>query len=200
LSGTPLIYCDVAFTGGFEKLDRRVPAMAPGAVCGQCSSEVFGCAYRRVEKMGTIKADKVSQVTEFRPPGFDNGGNARGRANDARNKAPLAMEALLESASEAITRKLIDKALEGDMTALRICVERLLPPRRDCPVVFDLPAIETAADALSASTSVLAACAKGALSPGEAATVMDLIATHTRTLEVAEIEARLIALEKERKP
>jgi hypothetical protein len=108
------------------------------------------------------------------------------------------MEALLDGEAEAITRKLLEKALEGDTTALRLCLERLLTPRRDRPVVFDLPPIETNADALSASSSVLGACAEGILTPGEAAQVMESISTHVRMLESVEIEARLSALEKER--
>jgi hypothetical protein len=110
----------------------------------------------------------------------------------------LAVRELLEGAAEAITRKLIDEALEGDRIALRFCFERLVPPRRDCAVAFELPPIASAADALNVSSSVLAACARGALSPAEAATIMDLIGTHVRTLEVADFEARLTVLEEER--
>jgi hypothetical protein len=62
-------------------------------------------------------------------------------------------EALLDGEAEAISRKLIEKALEDDTTALRLCLERILPPS-DRPVAFDLPKIETAADALKASASV----------------------------------------------
>ena len=83
------------------------------------------------------------------------------------------------------------------MTALRLCLERILPPRRDRPVPFDLPKIETVADALKASASVLTSCAAGALSPGEAAEIMGLISTHVRTIEVSEIEARVTALERD---
>jgi hypothetical protein len=129
----------------------------------------------------------------------DKNGNAKTRHRDSRNKRSIAIETLLDGASEAITRKLIEKALEGDAIALRLCCERLLAPRRDCPVAFDLPPIESVADAVGASSSVLAACAKGMLSPGDAAAIMGLIATHTRTLEVADIEARLSALENEKK-
>jgi hypothetical protein len=41
------------------------------------------------------------------------------------------MEALLDTEAEAITRKVLAMALEGNMAALRLCFERLLPPRRD---------------------------------------------------------------------
>jgi hypothetical protein len=126
----------------------------------------------------------------------DKSGNAKIRHRDSRNKRSIAIETLLDGAAEAITRKLIEKALEGDAIALRLCCERLLAPRRDCPVAFDLP-IKSAADAVGASSSVLAACAKGMLSPGEASAIMGLIATHARTLEVADLEARVSAIENE---
>lgn len=125
-------------------------------------------------------------------------GNPQGRPRGSRNKTTLAVEALLEGEAEGIARKAIERALSGDMAALRLCLERLLPPRHDRPVAFDLPKIETASDALNGSSSILAACAAGALTPCEAAQIMDLISTHLRALEVTEIEARLTALEKAR--
>ena len=70
---------------------------------------------------------------------------------------------------------LIARALAGDGAALSFCVRRLLPPRRDRPVMFDLPPIENANDLATASQAVIAACAEGNLSPCEAAAVMDLI-------------------------
>ena len=81
------------------------------------------------------------------------------------------------------------------MAALRLCLDRLLPVRREGPVAFALPNIETAADALKASSALLAACAEGTLSPREATEMMALVETHIRTLELSEIEARLTELE-----
>jgi uncharacterized protein YjaG (DUF416 family) len=107
----------------------------------------------------------------------------------------MAVETLLEREAERIASKVVEKALEGDMVALRLCVERLLPPRRDRPVAFDLPTIQNAADALNASSAILAALAGGTLSPGEATEIMSLVSTHVRMLEMTEIEARLSAVE-----
>ena len=53
----------------------------------------------------------------------------------------MVLEVLLDGEAKAIARKAIEKALEGDMAALRLCLERLLPPRRDRPVTFELPKI-----------------------------------------------------------
>ena len=54
-----------------------------------------------------------------------------GRPKGARHKATLAAEALLDGEGDKLTRKAIDMALEGNGLALRLCMERLVPPRRD---------------------------------------------------------------------
>ena len=66
-------------------------------------------------------------------------GNPNGRPKGARNRTTALAEGLLDGEAEAITRKLIDKALEGDNAALRLCLERLLPPKRGRTVSFELP-------------------------------------------------------------
>ena len=70
-------------------------------------------------------------------------GNPRGRPSGSRHKTTLAMEELLDGEAEKLTRKAIDLALAGDMVALRLCLDRTIPPRRDRPVLFALPAVET---------------------------------------------------------
>jgi Family of unknown function (DUF5681) len=151
-----------------------------------------------MEEIPGAPAENTAKKQRGRPFRPGESGNPDGRPKGARNKTTLAIEALLDGESEAITRKLLEKATEGDMTALRLCLDRLLSPRRDRPVAFDLPPIESAADALSASSAVLAACAEGVLSPDEAAQVMDLISAHIRMHGAVDIEARVSALEKER--
>jgi hypothetical protein len=84
-------------------------------------------------------------------------------------------------------------ALGGDATALRLCLERIVPPRKD--VTFDLPRMETARDAAKAAGAVLGAVADGDLTPTEGAHIMALVETYRRTLETTELEARLAALE-----
>ena len=38
---------------------------------------------------------------------------------------------MLDGEAETLTRKAIDKALKGDSEALRLCLERLVPPRKE---------------------------------------------------------------------
>jgi hypothetical protein len=78
----------------------------------------------------------------------------------------------------------------------RVLLNTLVPVRRDRTVELDLPKVQTAADALAASSAVLAACSRGEITPNEASEVMTLISTHVRMIEVADLEERLAALEK----
>jgi len=126
---------------------------------------------------------------------FAPGNKMGGRPKGARNKTTLAVEAMLDGEAEAITRKAIDMAMEGDGPAIRLCLERLLPARKDTPVVFALPHIETALDAVTASTALLAAVASGDVTPEEAGKVMGLLTAHKQLVEVCDLEARLQRLE-----
>jgi hypothetical protein len=143
--------------------------------------------------VGDTPAREAMQKARGRPFERGRSGNPNGRPKGHRNKATMAIEELLDGEAERLTRKVIEKALDGDTTALRLCVDRLLAPRRERPITFDLPKIESAADAKAASSAILAACAAGTLSPGEAAAVMELVSNHVRMFEMSEIEARVFA-------
>lgn len=118
-----------------------------------------------------------------------------GKPKGARHKATQAALALLDGEAEALTRQAVTMALGGDTTALRLCLERIAPPRKDAPVNFPLPAMQSAADAAKAAGAVLAAVAEGELTPTEGAHIMALVETYRRTLETSELETRLAALE-----
>ena len=118
-----------------------------------------------------------------------------GRPKGARHRSTQAVEQLLEGEADSLTRKAVELALEGDTVALRLCLERIAPPRKDRTVQFDLPSVKRAADAVEASRAVIAAVASGELSPAEGAHVMQLVETYRKTLETSELEARIEALE-----
>jgi len=146
-------------------------------------------------------AENTASKQRGRPFEPGKSGNPKGRPKGSRNQATLLAEALLDGEAETLTRKLIKKAMDGDLNALRFCLERLVAPRRERRVAFELPRkIETAADAAKASSAVLTECSAGTLSPSEASQVMSLITSHVRVLETSEIESRIAALEKKNKP
>lgn len=118
-----------------------------------------------------------------------------GKPRGARHKTTLAIEALLEGEHEALTRKAIEMALAGDGPALRLCLDRLAPPRRDAPISIALAPVRSIGDAVEASAQLLAAVAAGDVTPDEAGRVMALLTAHRGIIETGDLEKRIAALE-----
>jgi hypothetical protein len=128
----------------------------------------------------------------FRP---GQSGNPKGRPKGSRNKTTLAVESLLDGQATALTQKAIDLALSGDLIALRICLDRILPVRKNRPIEFVLPPIETIADAPKAISAITAAVAQGEITVIDAADVSRLIETYVRAIEASDLDKRLKTLE-----
>jgi hypothetical protein len=122
-------------------------------------------------------------------------GNPRGRPLGARNAATVIAEQLLDGQAEALTRKVIDKAKEGDITALRLCLDRILPPRRERPLQFKIPTLQCAGDAVTAMAALTQAVAKGDITASEAAELSKLVESFVSALEASDFDMRLQALE-----
>ena len=84
----------------------------------------------------------------------------------------------------------------GDIAALRLCVDRILPPRKDRPVTFDFPIITTAAEAAATMSAILAAVAAGDVTPAEGSEVAKLVDSYVRAVEATELAARIERLER----
>jgi Family of unknown function (DUF5681) len=82
-------------------------------------------------------------------------GNPAGRPIGARHETTLAMKALLNGEANTIVRKAIEMAKDGDALAMHLCLERIIPPRKDRSISFEAPTIGTAADALKALGSLI---------------------------------------------
>jgi hypothetical protein len=153
----------------------------------------------------TCKPDKTLDektevpITNGRQPDgrFAPGNNANpaGRSTGSRHKTTLAAEALLDGQAEGLVQKAVEMALAGDGVALRLCLERILPARKSRRVSVALPQIEKAEDLPIAMLAVTAAMADGVIAPDEAATIAGVIEIKRKTIETADIERRLAALE-----
>ncbi len=122
-------------------------------------------------------------------------GNPAGKPRGCRNHASRTAETLLDGGAEALTRKAMELALDGDPTALRLCFDRIIAPRRARPVQLDLPPIVDAADIASAMAAITAAVAEGAITPAEGAEIGMIVETYLRALEASDFDRRLKALE-----
>jgi hypothetical protein len=118
-----------------------------------------------------------------------------GRPPGCRNKSALWFDALADEDTEKVVRVVAEKAGEGDMRAASIMLARTWPHRRGRAVTLDLPAVETAAGLVQAQAAVIAAMARGDLTPDEAAAVASVLETQRRALETHDHERRLATLE-----
>jgi hypothetical protein len=120
-----------------------------------------------------------------------------GKPKGARHRTTLAVENLLDGDATKLARKAIDMALAGDTTALRLCLERIAPPRRGRPIRIALPEVRSPTGVADALASVIAAMADGVLSPDEAAAVSAVLEGQRRALETLELDARLRVIEEQ---
>jgi len=116
----------------------------------------------------------TAETQRRRPFAPGESGNPAGRLKGARNQAAILAETLLKQKVEAMVQKLVDRALEGNVAALRVCLDRAAPIYRD-RAAFDLPEIHCLSDAVDASAVLLTAVAAGEIAPREAERVSALI-------------------------
>jgi len=122
-------------------------------------------------------------------------GNPAGRPRGSRNRATILMQGLLAGRAEAIGQKLVELAENGDIAAIRICMER--SAGKDEPVDVGLPPIEKPSDSVAAAQAIVAAVAAGDLTATEAAGLAKVVDVYVRAVETKELDERLTKLENE---
>lgn len=149
--------------------------------------------------MADKKPPVANSTNQQRKPrqGFQPGvsGNPAGRPEGSRNKVTIACEQLLDGQAEAITQKALKLALAGDMVALRLCLERIVPVRRESPLHVNLPDLNGVEDLPLVQAALLAAIASGEILPTEATAMSNLLEGFRRAVEIVDIEERLKVLE-----
>lgn len=149
----------------------------------------------------TDDADTTVLKQRGRPFKKGQSGNPAGRPPGSRHKHLVAAELLLDGEAEKLTRKAIELALDGDPACLRLCIDRILPPRKERPLVgLNIPPVKSLEDVSGAMAAVVEHVTDGTMTPSEGAAVTGLIqsfsdATHladmTRRLELLEAKANL---------
>ena len=110
--------------------------------------------------------------------------------------ATLAAEALLDGEAETITKKAIELAKAGDLTAIRLCLERILPVRKCRPLNLNLPKVDGPNDILRAVNAVLAAVATGKITTDEADGLLRTVEAARKAIETEEVHRELDELQK----
>jgi hypothetical protein len=98
--------------------------------------------------------------------------------------------------AEVIVRKCLDMARGGNEVALRLVIERLLPPRKSIPFTLRLPKkLSTASDIASALDGVITQMSEGKIAPDEALHAAGLLGAKRQAIETIELESRLSKIE-----
>src|ERR1700733_8050838 len=135
---------------------------------------------------------KIQESSRFKQ---GQSGNPKGKPKGARNKSTLAAEALLEGSLDKICKRVEEEALNGNMQAAKMILDRFIPVRKDRVIKIGLPMINTYEDVLLAIGYVVNAVGNGTISPSEGESLSRTIDLYSKALETNQLERRLNELE-----
>jgi len=123
-------------------------------------------------------------------------GNPNGRPAGSRNLTYRHLHELMMAQGEAVVAAVLAAALDGDSTAQKLVLDRILP-RRVCNPIRDvtLPPLRTAADASQALGSITAAVLDGRITADEAAALASLVGVFIKVVDIHDLERRIVELE-----
>jgi hypothetical protein len=128
-------------------------------------------------------------------------GNPEGRQEgvlterEVGRRASRMVRQLIDERSESLVLCCIERALAGDSVALKLCIERLLPPRKSNPISFKIPdSVPEGEMPETVLAAVIRGVSKELIAPTEATEVVNLVRAymdareHTQVmLEVGEL-------------
>ncbi len=123
-------------------------------------------------------------------------GNVLGRPKGAFSKrtSGVALGGLMARKAKPVLRACINAALAGDVSAMRLLLDRVLPKER--LVRLDLPRVRTAQDALTTLSTLIEFTAAGAITSSEAANLSALAKAYVDIDAAARLEERMAAIER----
>ncbi len=122
-------------------------------------------------------------------------GNPTGKPAGTRNKATVMVQTIMERGAKEIAEAVVGLAKEGDLSAARLVIERLVPPAKERPIALVMPDTASAEGIAQAQAAILQAVAAGELLPGEGATLSNIVEARRKALETQQLEQRITALE-----
>lgn len=122
-------------------------------------------------------------------------GNPKGRPKGSRNARLIALEALLSGEEKNIMKKALAIALDDEndsqIQALKLCLERLMPPVKDNPISLKLPKMEVTSDLPKITSAIFNAVTKGEITPLESVSLLKVVDAHRNALETTTLKDEL---------
>jgi len=131
----------------------------------------------------------MNRKGQFQP---GHSGNPAGKPKGARDKRTV-LRKLMEPHSEALVQKAVDMALEGDTTALRLCLERIVPALRSQDMPVNLGSLKGSLS--EQAGKINQAMAGGKITPADASSVLSALTSQAKIQEFDELERRIAKLE-----
>ena len=129
-------------------------------------------------------------------------GNPKGRPIGAKNKVARKVEKLIIGELESIAHKLIERAKDGNTQAATVLFRTVIGAMRErsMPIRFELPELNTPADAVEAMRAIAHGIASGELTGDDARALTAAVDGFTKAIEAHDHATRLSAIEEQLKP
>ena len=125
----------------------------------------------------------------------NHGGKREGAGRKKGSGQAAEYRAMLEPHAEGLIRQVVDKAKDGDMVALKLCLDRLCAPLRATDRLITIEGLEDCTGLSAKGELILDHVALGEVTPVEASNLMRAISSQARIIEVDELEKRVTELE-----
>jgi hypothetical protein len=123
-------------------------------------------------------------------------GGARPGAGRPKGSGQAAhYRAMLEPYAEELIQRVVDMAKDGDMAALKLCLDRLCAPLRPTDRHITIEGFDSCKGLSDKGDLILASAAEGTVTPSEASNLMNAISRQARIVEIDELEQRVAELE-----
>jgi hypothetical protein len=122
-------------------------------------------------------------------------GNPSGRPPGSRNQSTILYEQLLEGGAEELIKKAIELGKGGDVKALALCLDRLLPVKRDRCINLEVRPLQKPQDLPIHFQDITTAIAEGRITPGEGESLSNILSAHAQLMTSVDVDRRLDELE-----
>jgi len=114
-----------------------------------------------------------------------------GRPPGSRNRTIRLLEQLMAGDAEQMVQKLVDLGKSGNLRAIQLVLDRVLPRRTGRPLEFALPDVNKVHDVVPAMAAITAGINSGVLTAEEAGQLMRVLEGYAKVFTAHDLATRL---------